>query len=84
MFADGLRGLARQGPTELRLVLDASSEAVARELVARESGCCSFFGFMFGPAGDGVLLLQVSVPAAQVGVLDGLAARAAAAAGLSA
>jgi hypothetical protein len=77
LFAAGLLGVEREGPAELRLTLDASVEGVARELVARESTCCSFFGFAFSEGGDGELLLRVRVPAAQVGVLDGLAARAA-------
>jgi hypothetical protein len=84
LFADGLRGLEREGPTELRLALDPSVEVVARDLAARESSCCSFFTFAFSGGGGGDLRMQVSVPAAQVGVLDGLAARAAAVAGLSA
>jgi hypothetical protein len=77
LFAGGLRGVERRTATELELTLDSAAEAIARELVAREAECCSFFGFAFGAAGDeGVVLLRVTVPAAQVGVLDGLAARA--------
>ncbi|MBB5839619.1 hypothetical protein [Kribbella italica] len=77
LFAEGLLGVERQGPTELELVLKASCEVVARELVARESECCSFFGFVFSGGDDGELRLRVSVPVARVDVLDGLAARAA-------
>ena len=83
LFAGGLRGLERRTPTELRLTLDAATEATARDLIARESNCCSFFGFTFTPSEDGQLQLLVTVPPVQVDVLDALAARAATAAGLS-
>ncbi|MEV6413581.1 hypothetical protein [Kribbella sp. NPDC051718] len=84
LFTAGLRGLGRSAPTRLQLRLDAATEATARELTARETSCCSFFTFDFTPAPDGELLLDVTVPQAQVDVLDALAVRAAAAAGLSA
>lgn len=83
LFACGLRGLERRTPTELRLTLDAATEATARALIARESNCCSFFGFTCSPSEDGQLQLLVTVPPVQVDVLDALAARAATAAGLS-
>ncbi|GAA1537294.1 hypothetical protein [Kribbella lupini] len=76
LFVEGLLGVEREGPAELRLTFDASVEATARELVARESGCCSFFGSGFDAGGEGELVLRVSVPAGQVDVLEGLAARA--------
>jgi len=82
LFATGLRGLARPGPTRLQLRLDASTEAAARDLTARETSCCSFFAFDYIPAPGGELLLDVTVPHAHVDVLDALAVRAAAAAGL--
>jgi hypothetical protein len=47
------------------------------------AGCCSFFTFAL-TAASGRLTLEVTVPAPQAGVLDALADRAAAAAGLSA
>jgi hypothetical protein len=74
LFASGLRGLERQAPTELRLTLDAAVEARARELTARETDCCSFFGFTFAPGADGEVHLQVTVPATHSDVLDALAA----------
>jgi hypothetical protein len=58
------------------LVLDPAAEAVARDLTARETACCSFFRFSFTPGGD-TLRLDVEVPETQVEVLDALAARAA-------
>jgi hypothetical protein len=82
LFADGLRGLERQAPTQLQLTLDAVTEAIARDLTARETNCCSFFSFTFTAGSDRELRLQVNVPPAHVDVLDALAARAAAAAGL--
>ena len=84
LFATGLRSLDRVAPTILLLRLDAETEADARDLTARETSCCSFFAFDFTPAAAGELLLDVTVPHAHVDVLDALAARAAAAAGLPA
>jgi hypothetical protein len=73
LFADGLLGLVRRGPTELELILDAATEATARDLTARETSCCSFFEFTFMPESDQAFRLQVTVPAAHTGVLDALA-----------
>ncbi|MDX6236663.1 MAG: hypothetical protein QOG10_1478 [Kribbellaceae bacterium] len=84
LFAASLRDLERLAPTRLQLRLDAASEAIARDLTARETSCCSFFAFDYTPATGGELLLDVTVPQAHVTVLDALAARAAAAAGLPA
>ncbi|MEV4115634.1 hypothetical protein [Nonomuraea sp. NPDC049695] len=77
LFAAALRGLERVGPTHLRLMLDGGSqvEETARDLTARETRCCSFFAFSLTP-GDARLVVDVEVPAAHVGVLDGLQARA--------
>ena len=77
LFAAGLRGQRRVSPTVLRWELDPAVEATARDLTARESGCCSFFSFVFGPAGR-TLEVTVEIPPAQVEVLDALEARAAA------
>lgn len=54
-------------------------EEVARDLAARETACCSFFAFTFTRERD-ALVLDVEVPVAHSGVLDGLAVRALAAA----
>jgi hypothetical protein len=82
LFAAHLRSCERPAPTSLLLGLDGGPgvEATARELVARESSCCSFFDFDLVRAGD-LLVLDVRVPAARVEVLDGLARRADAACG---
>lgn len=74
LFRDGLRGVERVDDTRLRLRLLPAVEGRARELTARETSCCSFFGFDYTTAGD-VVLLDVTVPAAQAKVLDALAAR---------
>jgi hypothetical protein len=78
LFATALRGIARTAPTTVELQLDASAEAPARALAERESACCSFFTFTFSTDRAGQLLMEVTVPAAHVAVLEGLVSRAAA------
>lgn len=77
-FDKFLRAAVRQAPristTQLNLVILRESEAAARELAERETGCCSFFGFHFGDAADGVVM-QIRVPEDHVDVLDALQAR---------
>lgn len=87
LFATALRGLERREPgwLHLRLTADPQVEASARELIERESECCSFFDFRLTHA-DGDLRLDVRVPEGRVDVVDGIArqaeaARAAGAAG---
>ncbi|MBB6566636.1 hypothetical protein HPO96_20910 [Kribbella sandramycini] len=80
LFRTGLLALDRLSPTALRLHLTAASEPTARDLTARESSCCSFFTFDHLTTPSDGLLLDVTVPTEHVDVLDGLAARAAAAA----
>ena len=77
LFARGLTAQQRVSPTVLRWMLDPRVESTARDLTARESACCSFFSFEF-TAGADVVQLEVTVPPAQVEVLDALAVRAAA------
>ncbi len=78
LFAAALRGVVRVGPTRLRLSLDGSDEveATARELTARETECCSFFGFTLARRGDAVEV-DVTVPVEHADVLTALAKRAA-------
>ncbi|GAB3922751.1 hypothetical protein GCM10029976_011970 [Kribbella albertanoniae] len=83
LFTASVQGAERIDATTLRLTLAAAAEARARDLAGRESSCCSFFGFDFIPAGD-VVEMTVTVPAAHAAVLDALAARITAAAGLGA
>jgi hypothetical protein len=77
LFATAVRPAERVGPTELRLHLPAGEETVstARELVAREIGCCSFFAFDLRPSGTGTEL-AVRVPQSQTAVLDAMQERA--------
>jgi hypothetical protein len=77
LFTTMLRGQQRLSSTRLSWHLDPAAEAIARDLTARETACCSFFSFAFAPDGD-TLRLDVEVPVAHVAVLDALAARAAA------
>ncbi|PWK64052.1 hypothetical protein BCL76_117129 [Streptomyces sp. CG 926] len=85
LFAERLTSLSRPQPLHLRLDL-AGGEGVedrVRDLVERESGCCSFFAFTFTfitTPGEDLIRLDVSVDQAHEAVLDSLAARTAAAA----
>ncbi len=74
LFRTGLLGVERVEATRVRMRLSRAVEETARELTARETGCCSFFGFEFTPAGDEVVL-DITVPPAHAGVLEALAAR---------
>lgn len=80
LLASALLAQSRPAPTRLRWRLRPSSAPVARDLAARETECCAFFRFRFEPS-EPALTLEIEVPAARTGVLDGLAARAAAALG---
>jgi hypothetical protein len=82
LFAGSLRTLVRLDPTRLRLSLDGAPEVeeTTRDLVARETACCSFFTFTVTPEPDAGLRLDIEVPAQRADVLDALAARAVAAA----
>jgi hypothetical protein len=75
LFARGLTAQQRLSATVLQWIFDPAVDAVARELTARETACCSFFTFSFADVGDAVRV-RVVVPAAQVEVLDALASRA--------
>lgn len=77
LFARALRGVARPRPGLLRLALDAGEEATARDLIARETACCSFFDVTVDRDGDR-LRVDVAVPAGQEPVLDAIARLAAA------
>jgi len=71
-----LTAQTRLSAAVLRWSLDSGAEAVARDLAARETQCCSFFTFSFTSDGDAVQV-DVRVPAVRSEVLDALAARAA-------
>ena len=77
LFANGLTAQQRLSPTVPRWTLDSEAERTARDLTARETACCSFFTFDF-TVGARTVQLDVTVPPAQVEILDALAARASA------
>jgi hypothetical protein len=75
LFAGAVSRPRRVAPGRLEVVLSAEAEPVARDLVARETACCSFFAFTLRPCADGVELI-VEVPLAHVAVLDAVQQRA--------
>jgi hypothetical protein len=79
LFASA-RSIERTAPTRLRLVLNETGGVAeqARDLVERESRCCSFFDFTVSTE-DAAVVIDVAVPEARAGVLDGIAGQAAAA-----
>lgn len=80
LISERLTSLSRPQPLHLRLDLEGGEgvEERVRDLVERESGCCSFFTFTTTP-GEGLIRLDISVDQAHEAVLDALAARASAA-----
>ncbi|MFB8128739.1 hypothetical protein [Streptomyces mirabilis] len=81
LFAERLTETARPEPLRLLLVLSGRPgvEDHVRDLVARESGCCSFFTFTVS-AGPEQIRLDIEVDAEHEAVLDALQERAATAA----
>ncbi|CAM5281220.1 hypothetical protein [Streptomyces narbonensis] len=79
LFSGRVSSVSRPHPLRLRLDLAGGrgTEDRVRDLVERESGCCSFFAFTVTP-GQGLIRLDVSVDQAHEPVLDALAARIAA------
>ena len=77
LFAAAVRSVERPQPTLARMELEAEPRiaAQAADLITRETDCCSFFTFVLTATGGG-LRLDVEVPAAHVGAIDGLVARA--------
>jgi len=73
LFATASR-TERVGDRHLRVSFPAHHglDSQVRELIERESECCSFFDFAVSTPG-GQVVLDVRVPAARVDVLDGLA-----------
>ncbi|WP_223830576.1 hypothetical protein [Nocardiopsis quinghaiensis] len=76
LFTSSARGVEQHGTTaRIHLSGDAELAERVRDLVERESACCSFFTFAVeGP--DEEPLLSVTVPPERREVLDSLAARA--------
>jgi hypothetical protein len=75
LFTAALRDVERVAPDRLLLSFAPRVEAEVRDLLARESACCSFFAFSVEAGED--LLVEVAVPERHRDVLDGLAVRAA-------
>jgi hypothetical protein len=73
----GVTDVQQTAADTVRLTLrpDAAVAARAADLAARETACCSFFEFTLTATG-GHLTMQIRTPAAQIDVLDALAARA--------
>ncbi|GAB3560551.1 hypothetical protein J2S53_004233 [Actinopolyspora lacussalsi] len=76
LFTAALRSFHRPEPTRLRLVLDPAWRDTARDLAERESRCCSLFSFVLQQREE-ELRLDITVPADQRPVLEGLARHAA-------
>lgn len=79
-FATTTHPAERIGPTELLLYLPADDRtaARARELVARETQCCSMFAMQVRQSPTGTQL-SVRVPPGQTAVLEAMQQRAEAA-----
>ncbi|WP_327412063.1 hypothetical protein [Streptomyces sp. NBC_01233] len=82
LLSERLISLSRPEPLRLRLDLTGGpcAEERVRDLVARESRCCSFFTFTTTP-GKGLVRLDISVDQLHEAVLDALAARTTAGSG---
>jgi len=80
LFAETVAAIDRPEPTRLRLQLHPGPQIAARVagLAAAETACCSFFTFAL-IAAAGSLVLDITVPVAQLPVLDALTERATAA-----
>ncbi len=73
LFANEVVSATRHAPTRLALQLRPGCAAAVRDLTERESQCCSFFTFTVRDEPDGVVL-DIEVPGAYTGVLDGMEA----------
>ena len=74
LFGESVLRAVRVSATRLYLVLAPDAEDAARDLAAREVGCCSFFRFDFDTAGAD-LVMSIGVPQSRADVLDALAQR---------
>ncbi|MFJ3519673.1 MULTISPECIES: hypothetical protein [unclassified Streptomyces] len=77
LLAERLTSLSRPEPLRLRLALVGGPgvEDRVRDLVERESACCSFFAFTISP-GEGAIVLDIAVDHNHAVVLEALAVRA--------
>jgi hypothetical protein len=76
LFATAVGPAERLAPTGLRIHLPAGEWVVStvRDLVARETGCCSFFSFDVRTSPLGTEL-EIRVPESQTAVLDAMQQR---------
>jgi hypothetical protein len=78
LFASAAQSVDRIDARHVRIQLagEPGLEQTARDLAARENGCCGFFGFTVAAAHNPraeAVTLDVEVPIDYVDVLDGLA-----------
>lgn len=83
LFRTAVKSIKRSGETHARLLLagDDTLPARTQRLADAESLCCSFFVFDVSTLKDGLVALDITVPAEHADVLAGLLARAQAAQG---
>jgi hypothetical protein len=76
LFAQAVRAPERAGASVLRLYLPPGESVVSRlrDLVARETSCCSFFSFELHPSATGTVL-EARVPESRTAVLDAMQER---------
>jgi hypothetical protein len=85
VFGQGLRRVSRLSDRRAQWEFTAGPDRAARiaDLLRRETACCSFFTFAVTSGAPGTAVVDVTVPVAQVRVLDALNQRAASRAGLT-
>ncbi|MFF0125793.1 hypothetical protein ACFYTG_08730 [Streptomyces mirabilis] len=78
LVAEALTSVNSVSATHAQLVLDGpeTTEERARDLAAREAGCCSFFTFSIERAAEGTVLVDITVPEVHAAVLTALVERA--------
>jgi hypothetical protein len=75
LFDQALLDHDRPAADLLRLQLNDACQTELRDLVSRETACCSFFTFTVTRSGAARLVLEVAVSAGHERVLDALTAR---------
>ncbi len=77
LFTEALTGIVRHSATSATFLLGSAAglRERTRDLIDRETACCSFFTFTVSEQPDGGLHLLVEVPSAHAEVLSGLIAR---------
>jgi hypothetical protein len=75
LFATALHKVERVSATKVRLRLASAAEERARDLIARESSCCSFFTFTTDRTPEH-LVVDIEAPANRASILDAFADRA--------